>query len=128
MEKTENIEELVELYNVADVFVNPTLEDNFPTTNIEAIACGTPVVTFDSGGSSEIIDDTCGIVVKKLIFKNFIKLFILLNLIQRISIAKNARRRACDLYSKNDKFNEYIKLYESILLEGKKNNEKNRTI
>lgn len=50
---TNKVEELVQWYNLADVFVNPTLEDNYPTTNLEAIACGTPVISFDSGGSAE---------------------------------------------------------------------------
>ena len=53
LERTENKEQLVEFYNIANVFLNPTHEDNYPTVNIEAIACGTPVVTFDTGGSPE---------------------------------------------------------------------------
>ena len=50
---TNSIKELVEWYSAAEVFVNPTLEDNYPTTNLEAISCGTPVITFDTGGSPE---------------------------------------------------------------------------
>ena len=42
-------EELARLYSQAAVFVNTTLEDNFPTVNLEALACGTPVVTFATG-------------------------------------------------------------------------------
>ena len=53
IEHTNSVKELVELYSVAEIFVNPTLEDNYPTTNIEAIACGIPVVTYDTGGSPE---------------------------------------------------------------------------
>lgn len=53
IERTENIQELVAWYSTADVFVNPTYEDNYPTTNLEAIACGTPVITYDTGGSPE---------------------------------------------------------------------------
>lgn len=53
LSRTANIQKLVEWYSVAEVFVNPTLEDNYPTTNLEAIACGTPVLTFASGGSAE---------------------------------------------------------------------------
>lgn len=53
--RTQNIKELVEIYSAADVFLNPTLEDNFPTVNLEAQACGTPVVTFDTGGSRESV-------------------------------------------------------------------------
>ena len=44
--RTNNVKELVEIYSSADVFLNPTLEDNFPTTNLEALACGTPIITF----------------------------------------------------------------------------------
>ena len=53
IERTNSQEELRELYAIADVFVNPTIQDNFPTVNLEAVACGTPVVTYDTGGSSE---------------------------------------------------------------------------
>lgn len=53
IEKTDNPKELAAWYTLADVFMNPTLEDNYPTTNLEAIACGTPVITYDTGGSAE---------------------------------------------------------------------------
>lgn len=51
--RTENVQELVKWYSAADVYFNPTLEDNYPTTNLEAIACGIPVITFNIGGSPE---------------------------------------------------------------------------
>ena len=53
IERTDSVAELVELYSAAYVFVNATYEDNYPTTNLEAIACGTPVITYDTGGSPE---------------------------------------------------------------------------
>lgn len=62
---TDNLNELAGLYSTADIFINPTLEDNFPTTNLEAIACGTPVITFDSGGCRETVSDGFGYVVPK---------------------------------------------------------------
>ena len=51
--RTENVQELVKWYSAADVYFNPTLEDTYPTTNLESIACGTPVITFNTGGSPE---------------------------------------------------------------------------
>jgi len=63
IQRTHSQKELAELYSAADVFVNPTREDTFPTVNMEALACGTPVISFSTGGSPEIIDQTCGIVV-----------------------------------------------------------------
>ena len=62
--RTQNQKELAEIYTAADLFVNPTREDNYPTVNMEALACGTPVLTFETGGSPESIDDTCGAVVE----------------------------------------------------------------
>ena len=61
--RTQNQKELAEIYTAADVFANPTREDTFPTVNMESLACGTPVVTFRTGGSPEILDETCGSVV-----------------------------------------------------------------
>lgn len=63
--RTESVRELTEYYSAADVFLNLTYEDTFPTTNIEALACGTPVVTYDTGGSPEILSDGCGYVLRK---------------------------------------------------------------
>lgn len=64
IERTESVQELSQFYSAADVFVNPTLEDNYPTTNIEAIACGTPVISYRTGGSGESASKY-GMVVKK---------------------------------------------------------------
>lgn len=61
--RTHDQKELAEIYTAADVFVNPTREENYPTVNMESIACGTPVLTFRTGGSPECLDDTCGCVV-----------------------------------------------------------------
>lgn len=63
--KTKNQTELAEIYSAADLFVNPTREDNYPTVNMEAIACGTPVLTFQTGGSAEIISPQTGLAVPK---------------------------------------------------------------
>lgn len=61
--RTQNQQELAQIYTAADLFVNPTREENYPTVNMEALACGTPVLTFCTGGSPEIIDESCGSVV-----------------------------------------------------------------
>ena len=110
--KTYNQKELAEIYTAADLFVNPTREENFPTVNIEALACGLPVITFETGGSVEIIDEYCGQSVKR----NDIDA-----LIKGIADIRNSpyERDACIRRSKNfnmsDKFQEYIALYDEIL-------------
>lgn len=62
--RTQNQEELAEIYSAVDLFVNPTREEVLGLVNIEALACGTPVITFKAGGSPECIDETCGVVVE----------------------------------------------------------------
>lgn len=113
--RTQNSQKLVELYNIASVYINPTYEDNFPTTNIEALACGTPVITYDTGGSPEAIDSETGYVVEK---GNVIELS---SKIQKVcQLGKDyfkykCRTRAELLFNKNDRFNDYIELYKEIL-------------
>jgi putative colanic acid biosynthesis glycosyltransferase len=63
--RTNSVKELAEIYSTADVFINPTLEDNYPTTNLESLACGTPVIAFQTGGVPEQIKIDCGFIVKK---------------------------------------------------------------
>ena len=53
--RTNNQKELAEIYTAADVFLNPTYEENYPTVNLEAEACGTPVITYDTGGCRETL-------------------------------------------------------------------------
>lgn len=72
IERTSSVNELVELYSAADIYVNPTYEDNYPTTNLEAIACGTPVVTYNTGGSGESAK-MFGTVVNKGQFDEIVK-------------------------------------------------------
>lgn len=111
--KTNNSKELVEMYSAANVFVNPTLEDNFPTTNLEALACGTPVITFSTGGSVESIDESCGYVVDK---GNAAELLERIKKIKNKSIfPRQCRIRAEKFYREIDRFNQYIKLYLSKL-------------
>lgn len=64
IEKTDSIEEMAQWYSTADVYLNMTFEDTFPTTNLEAMACGTPVITYNVGGSPESLTSRTGIVVE----------------------------------------------------------------
>lgn len=74
IERTKDARELAEFYTMADIFFNPTYEDNFPTTNLESLACGTPVCTYKTGGSPEALSDNCGLVLKKGDYKGLLNL------------------------------------------------------
>lgn len=107
--KTNNLKELVEIYSAVDLFINPTREENYPTVNMEAIACGTPVVTFNVGGCSEIVTQDCGIVLKN---NNISEL---LEIITKLTIHKSFTRENCinkaKKFNMNEKYKEYLNLY-----------------
>ncbi len=108
--KTNNQQELAQIYSAADIFVNPTREENYPTVNMEAIACGTPVVTFDTGGSPEILDDTCGSVVPcndiDVLEREIIRIC------EDVPYSIDACIKRAEGFDKDQKFKEYIELYE----------------
>lgn len=110
--RTQNQKELAEIYTAADIFALPTREENYPTVNMEALACGTPVVTFRTGGSYEMLDETCGSVV------DYNDINALKNEIMRICENKIYSKEAClkkaERFNKNERFKEYIQLYERI--------------
>jgi len=113
IQHTQNIEELVALYQQAYAFVNPTLEDNFPTTNLEALACGTPVITFKTGGSPECITRSCGIVVKEKTAANLIKA--IHSLENNPLVTPDTCRKQALQYSDKENFNQYINLYQELV-------------
>lgn len=112
IQRTENVQELAEWYSKASVFVNPTYIDNFPTTNIEALACGTPVVTYRTGGSPEAIDDRTGGVVEKGDIKGLKDM--ILQWINKEDVSPVCRKRAELNFDKNERYQDYLALYEKF--------------
>ena len=112
---TDSQQQLAMLYSAADVFINPTYSDNFPTTNIEALACGTPVVTYKTGGSPEAIDENTGIVVER---GNLNELINAINTVvdQKSKFSGHAcRKRAETEFEMSTQYRKYIDLYKTIL-------------
>lgn len=110
--RTKNQEELAKIYNIADLFVNPTREENYPTVNMEAIACGTPVISFKTGGSPEIIDKSTGTIVDCDDLEGLEKAII--NACEQSQFSKELVLEDSKKFDMNDRFEEYIKLYENI--------------
>lgn len=113
--RTENIQELASLYSTADVFVNPTWQDNFPTTNLEALACGTPVITYRTGGSPEAVSAETGFVVDKGDIYGIRDAIKKIEINGRSFYKNSCRKRAEELFNKDDRFQEYLHLYENLL-------------
>jgi putative colanic acid biosynthesis glycosyltransferase len=105
--RTQNQKELAEIYSAADVFAMPTREENYPTVNMEAIACGTPVVTFDTGGSPEMLNEKVGRVVPVDDVDEMI------NAIQDMCVRREKKNDCENLagIAMKTRFNEYVTLY-----------------
>lgn len=97
--RTNSVQELIEWYSAAEVFVNPTLEDNYPTTNLEAIACNTLAVTFDTGGSIESVPQS------NIAAQGCVDEIVYI-------IRENKAIRSCICVNKNILLKEYIRVYQ----------------
>lgn len=113
VDRTQNAHELAQLYSAASVFVNPTYQDNFPTTNLEALACGTPVITYHTGGSPEAVDEKTGIVVEQGDIDGLTAAIRQLRITPLSS--SDCRKRAEEHFDKNKCFEKYIELYKTTL-------------
>jgi len=113
--KTENRQQLAEIYSSSDVFANLTLEDNFPTTNIEALACGTPVITYNTGGSPEAICSKTGIVVDKYSIASLINAIDEIKRIGKVNYIANCRKRAETYFMSDKQYLNYFELYKEII-------------
>lgn len=111
--RTETPGNLAAIYTSADVFVNPTREEVLGLVNLESLACGTPVVTFRTGGSPECIDDSCG-VVTDVDDVNAIEREII-RICSEKPYTKEACKRRASLFDKAKIAEEYIGLYKEII-------------
>lgn len=115
--RTDTVEDLAKCYSEADVFVNLTYVDTFPTVNIESLACGTPVVTYRTGGSPEIIDEKTGIVVEQGNVSAVVKAIERLRelpLQEKEEMRAQCRKRAEMNYERGMCFQQYLDLYKEI--------------
>lgn len=107
--RTANQRELAEIYTASDVYINPTRDEVLGLVNIEALACGTPVVTFRAGGSPECVDENCGSVVEIDDIDSLEREIV--RICQDKPFAKEACFRKAREFDKNLKFKEYVDLY-----------------
>ena len=113
IQRTQNVNELAKLYSDSDVLINPTYADTFPTVNLEALACGTPVITYRTGGSPEAVDDKTGIVVEQ---GDINALADAIRKMKEHPLSSAAcRKRAEEHFDKDKCFEKYIDLYEELL-------------
>ncbi|MDE5959025.1 MAG: glycosyltransferase, partial [Muribaculaceae bacterium] len=113
--RTENIDMLAQLYSEATAFVNPTWQDNYPTVNLEAISCGTPVVTYRTGGSIEAITPDTGLVVDQGDVGGLLDAVRKIEALGKERFTHPCRQYALANFRKEDRYEEYLRLYEKLL-------------
>lgn len=118
IQRTQNVHELVCLYSKASVLINPTYADTFPTVNLESLACGTPVITYRTGGAPEAISQETGWVLDKGDVDGMAR--VIERMKRKTDSEIVAQRLACrdraeKEFNKDRCFEEYVLLYESLL-------------
>lgn len=114
VERTENVRSLAALYAQASVLLNPTWQDNYPTVNLEAIACGTPVVTYRTGGSVEAVTADTGRVVPRGDVAAMLEAARAWAAADRSRTAARCRAYAEAHFDKESCYRQYITLYENL--------------
>lgn len=117
IQRTENTHQLAELYSMADLTLNLSSEETFGMTTVEGFACGTPGIVYNCTASPELIDNSTGTVVEQGNISELINAINKIQSIGKIFYTKKCRERALAHYKKDDRYQEYFKLYESLLKE-----------
>lgn len=113
--RTENVAQLAALYAAATAFVNPTWQDNYPTVNLEAIACGTPVVTYRTGGSTESVTPATGRVVEQGDVDGLLRAVREIRDLGRDHFLLPCRQFAENHFEKTERYADYVRLYNELL-------------
>lgn len=114
--RTDSADALAELYSAADVLVNPTWQDNYPTVNMESIACGTPVVTYRTGGSVESVTAGTGFVVEQGDVSGIMQAVRQIESSGKEVWREHCRRYALEHFRKQDRYADYVSLYEELTM------------
>ena len=115
--RTNSVEELVEYYSTADVYVNPTHLDSFPTTNLEAMACGTPVITYRTGGSPESVTPKTGFVVEQGSVEEIVDAIYTIRDRGKSHYSQACRRRVETCFNKERNCSDYLEVYKELIVD-----------
>ncbi len=115
IERTESVEELAIMYSEANIVLNLSYEETFGLTTVEGFACGTPGIVYNATASPELIDESTGLVVEQGDINGLTDAIIKIKKNGKQSYSDACVNRAHRLYKKEDRYKEYIDLYDSLL-------------
>ena len=108
---------LAKYYAMADVFVNPTVQETFGMTTAEAMACGTPVVAYNGTATPELVgsDGSCGFLIDENNSRLYCDKILQIKMKSKSTFSKATRSRAERLFSKDKNIQMYFEIYERLL-------------
>ena len=112
-----NADLLAQYYAIADVFVNPTVQETFGMTTAEAMACGTPIIAYNGTATPELVgrDESCGFLVDKNDAESYYKKILEIQKRDTKSLGEAARKRAEKMFSKERNIQQYLDIYQKLL-------------
>lgn len=114
--RTQNLEELVGIYSGADIILNLSYEETFGLTTVEGFGCGTPSIVYNCTASPELITPETGIIVSPGDVKGVLKAIFEICEKGKMHYSRACRARATQYYNKNDRYKDYLNLYDSLLV------------
>ena len=113
--KTENIEELVDLYSAADIYASFSIEETFGMTIAESMACGTPVIVYNSTACPELVTNNTGFIVNPHDFEKVIEAIVKVEKIGKNAYSQICRKHIEDCFSEEKTYTQYLSLYKELL-------------
>ena len=116
--RTDSVDELAMLYSAADIFINGSFEETFGLVTAEALACGTPVIVYDSTACAEIVNPNVGYVVPVGDLERIIDCIYAHKNKPADEIEQQSKfcaEYAAAKFDRIAKFSEYVNLYDEIL-------------
>lgn len=112
--ETHDIDELVQYYSLADVFLNFSAEETFGKVSAEALSCGTPVIANAFTANPEIVGKACGIILNDFNIDNILKALKEIKLKGKESYSDNCRNHIKNNFDKENLINDYINIYQEL--------------
>ena len=113
--KTDNVQQMVELYSSADLYISFSMEETFGLTIAESLSCGTPALVYNTTATPEIVSEETGFIVTPGDFNAVIDVINTVKLHGKTNYSEKCHQRALTFFSKKSKSSDYISLYKSLL-------------
>lgn len=114
IERTQNVDQLAELYSGATLFANLSVEETFGITTAEALSCGTPVAVYNSTACPELVTPSTGFVVDKGNIKAIADALQAVRGRGKQKYEEACRQRAVTCFNKDDRYADYVRLYDRV--------------